>query len=90
VNLIEALKVLSAILPLFELDKPANPLAMMQPEHVDHLDPQIEADYMQVVRQHQLDAAVPARLLRSDFYQRAGNAFLIVVTAIRAPTGTFS
>jgi len=71
---------LQAILPLFPLDGYADPLVMMQVVSGDRLDPAVEADYMQVVRLCQPDAAVPLRIERNAFYERARHAFCVVMT----------
>ena len=72
--------ILEAILPLFVLDRYADPLIMMQAISGDKLDPAVEADYMQVVRRHQPDAAAPVRVERNAFYERASHAFCVVMT----------
>src|SRR5665213_3947874 len=66
---------LEAILPLFVLDRYADPLLMMQVVAGDKLDPAVEADYMQAVRRYQPDAAAPVRIERHAFYERARDAF---------------
>ena len=72
--------ILEAILPLFVLDRYADPLIMMQVVSGDKLDPAVEADYMQVVRRHQPDAAAPVRVERNAFYERASHAICVVMT----------
>jgi len=72
--------ILEAILPLFVLDRYADPLIMMQVVSGDKLDPAVEADYMQVVRRHQPNAAAPVRVERNAFYDRARDAFCVVMT----------
>ncbi len=72
--------ILEAILPLFVLDRYADPLIMMQAISGDKLDPAVEADYMQVVRRHQPDAAAPVRVERNAFYERSSHAFCVVMT----------
>ena len=71
---------LEAILPLFVLDRYADPLLMMQVVAGGKLDPAVEADYMQVVRRYQPDAAAPVRIERHAFYERARDAFCVVMT----------
>jgi L-fucose mutarotase len=71
---------LDGILPLFELDSYAPPLAMMEVVPGDTLDPAVERDYMQVVRKHAPRAPVPERIERHAFYERAKQAFAIVMT----------
>src|SRR6267154_1388249 len=55
-------QLLEGILPLLELDSYAPPLIMMQPGPTDTLDPQVESDYMQVIRRHAPGAAPPHRI----------------------------
>jgi len=71
---------LKAILPLFALDSYADPLIMMQVVPGDKLDRAVEEDYMQEVRRHQPDAAAPIRIERNTFYERARQAFAVVMT----------
>jgi L-fucose mutarotase len=71
---------LEGILPLFELDSYAPPLFMMEVVPGDTLDPDVERDYMEVVRKYAPDAAPPERLERFAFYARARTAFAVVVT----------
>lgn len=71
---------LEAILPLFPLDRYADPLLMMQVVAGDKLDPAVEADYMDVVRRYQPEADVPVRIERHAFYERARSAFCVVMT----------
>jgi L-fucose mutarotase len=73
-------QLLDGILPLFELDSYAPPLIMMQPVPTDKLDPQVETDYMQVIRKHAPDAPAPERIERFAFYDRARKAYAIVMT----------
>lgn len=79
---------LDAILPLFELDSYCeNPLAMMAAVQGDALDPAVEESYMAAVRKHVTDAAAPARIDRFDFYDRAEDAFAVVMTGETAKYG---
>ena len=71
---------LDAILPLFPLDTYADPLIMMQAVDGDRLDPAVETDFKQVVRQHQSRAPAPLRIDRYAFYERARRAFCVVMT----------
>ena len=72
--------ILEAVLPLFVLDRYADPLIMMQVVSGDQLDPAVETDYMQVVRRYQPDAAAPVRIERNAFYERTSHAFGVVMT----------
>lgn len=78
---------LEAILPLFVLDRYADPLMMMQVVPGDKLDPAVEADYMQIVRRYQPDASAPVRIERHKFYERASGAFCVVMTGEMRPYG---
>src|SRR5260370_23769281 len=71
---------LDGILPLFELDSYAPPLAMMEVVKGDPLDPAVEQDYMNVISKHAPGATAPIRLERHAFYDRAKGAFAIVMT----------
>ncbi|HEY2860744.1 MAG TPA: L-fucose mutarotase [Terracidiphilus sp.] len=71
---------LEGILPLFELDSYAPPLAMMQVVPGDTLDQAVEEDYMTVIHKHAPGAPAPERLERFAFYARARTAFAVVVT----------
>lgn len=72
---------LAGILPLFELDQYEPPLLMMAPVTGDRLDPAIEASFLEVVRQHAESVPPIVRLERSAFYERAKQAFAIVMTS---------
>ena len=71
---------LDGILPLFELDSYAPPLAMMQVVEGDTLDAAVEEDYARVLKKHLTHAPQPVRLERYAFYERAKGAFAIVMT----------
>lgn len=71
---------LDGILPLFELDSYAQPLAMMQAVEGDSLDPEVEASYLKAIRKYVPEAPKPERVERFAFYDRAKTAFAIVVT----------
>ncbi len=79
---------LEAILPLFELDSYVpHPLVMMAAVEGDHLDPGVERSYMgQIVK---TNPQVPAieRIDRFAFYERAKNAFAVVMTGETAKYG---
>jgi L-fucose mutarotase len=71
---------LDGILPLLELDSYATPLAMMQVVEGETLDPEVEADYMQVVGRHAPGTKAPERIDRFAFYERSRTAFAVVMT----------
>ena len=73
-------QLLDGILPLFELDSYATPLAMMAVAEGDELDPEVEADYQAVVRKNTGSNAPLERIDRFAFYQRARSAFAVVLT----------
>ena len=73
-------QLLDGILPLFELDSYAPPLVMMQVVPGDTLDPQVETDYMQVIRKYAPAAPNPDRIERMAFYERARRVYAIVMT----------
>ncbi|RME89567.1 MAG: L-fucose mutarotase [Verrucomicrobia bacterium] len=78
---------LDGILPLFELDSYADPLVMMAAVEGDQLDPAVEASYMEVIRRHVPDAKPPVRIDRFAFYDRAKEAFAVVMTGETAKYG---
>ena len=71
---------LDGILPLLELDSYATPLAMMQMVEGDVLDPEVEADYMNVVGLHAPRTKAPERIDRFAFYERSRTAFAVGMT----------
>jgi len=78
---------LGGILPLFELDSYAEPLVMMAAVPGDQLDPTVEARYLEVIHRHVPNAKAPARIERFAFYDRARNAFAVVMTGETAKYG---
>jgi L-fucose mutarotase len=77
---LSVVQLLGAILPLFELDSYAAPLIMMDVVKGDPLDPAVEADFMRVVQEHQPEVQAPVRIARQQFYDRAQNAFAVLMT----------
>lgn len=79
---------LDAILPIFELDSYVDaPLVMMAAVKGDRLDPSVEASYTQAIHRH-VDGAKPiSRIDRFDFYERARQAFAVVMTGETAKYG---
>lgn len=79
---------LDAILPLFELDAYVDtPLTMMAAVSGDNLDPRVELSYMLAVRKHVPEAALPGRIDRFEFYERARKAFAVVMSGEIAKYG---
>lgn len=77
---IKVADLLDGILPLFELDSYEPPLMMMQVVEGDAIDPEVEGDYMRVLKKHLAHAPTPIRLERHAFYERARGAFAIAMT----------
>ena len=72
---------LDAILPLFELDNYVeSPVMMMAVVAGDSADPTVESDYRTVIDKHQPNTPAIARIERFAFYDRARQAFAIVMT----------
>ncbi len=78
---------LDGILPVFELDAYAPPLVMMSPVQGDQLDPRVESKYMEAIRAVCPQAPAPERIERFAFYERAANAFAVVMTGETAKYG---
>ncbi len=74
-------QLLDGILPLFELDSYATPLVMMAVVEGDTLDLEVEADYRATIRKHLSNEPKLERIDRFAFYDRAKNAFAIVMTS---------
>ena len=71
---------LNGILPLFPLDTYDASLIMMAVVPGDPLDPEVEADYIDVAVHHEPGSAAPVRVERHAFYERARAAYAIVMT----------
>ncbi|MBT8036651.1 MAG: L-fucose mutarotase [Verrucomicrobiae bacterium] len=79
---------LDGILPLFELDTYADaPLIMMAAVEGDTLDPAVEASYLVPIHHHAPQAPAISRLDRFPFYDRAQDAFAVVMTGETAKYG---
>lgn len=79
---------LDAILPLFALDTYVeSPLIMMGAVSGDQLDPAVEASYRQAIDQHWPKTPPIQRIDRFDFYDRARQAFAILMTGETAKYG---
>ncbi len=79
---------LAAIMPLFTPDQyVASPLTMMAPVPGDELDPAIEETYLTAIRQTWPDIARVERVERFAFYDRARDAFAVVMTGETAKYG---
>ena len=79
---------LDAILPLFVLDSYVeSPLIMMIPVPGDQLDLAVEASYRQAVDKHWPKTSPIQRMERFAFYERAKQAFAILMTGETAKYG---
>lgn len=79
---------LNGILPLFELDQYADDhLVMMAAVPGDELDPQVEADYLVPIAKHAPDHQPITRIDRFAFYDRAREAFAVLMTGETAKYG---
>ena len=79
---------LDAILPLFELDSYVDaPLVMMAAVEGDTLDPAVETAYRVPVDKHAPGTAPIERIDRFDFYDRAKEAFAVVMSGDTAKYG---
>jgi L-fucose mutarotase len=79
---------LSAILPLFELDAYVpHPLSMMAAVPGDTLDPKVEESYLKSIHETNPDAAPIERIDRFAFYERTKSAFAVVMTGETAKYG---
>lgn len=79
-------ELLAAIIPLFELDSYAPPLVMMAAVEGDELDPRVETRYLQALFGDEPQHKV-TRIDRFAFYERAQQAFAIVITGETAKYG---
>lgn len=72
---------LDAILPLFELDSYVEQAAlMMAPVEGDRADPSVEQDYQKILEHHCPTFTGIGFLERFAFYERARQAFFILMT----------
>lgn len=79
---------LSGILPLFELDEYVpHPIAMMAAVEGDTLDPTVEESYLKSIKSVYPDTPTIERVDRFAFYERAKNAFAVLITGETAKYG---
>lgn len=79
---------LNAILPLFELDSYVkHPVAMMAAVAGDTLDPAVEKEYRGAIDRHAPQTPPIERIERFAFYERAKQAFAVVMTGETAKYG---
>ncbi len=81
-------ELLDAILPLFALDAYVeDPVAMMEPVPGDELDPSVEERYRAAIDRHWPATPEIVRVERFAFYERAKQAFAVVMTGETAKYG---
>ena len=81
-------QLLDGILPLFALDSYVDtPLVMMAAVAGDELDPAVEDEYRMVIERYWPEAPAIARIERFAFYERAREAFAVVLTGESAKYG---
>ena len=79
---------LDAILPLFILDTYVDcPLIMMSAASGDTLDPAVETSYRRAIDKHWPNTPPIHRIGRFEFYDRAKQAFAILMTGETAKSG---
>ena len=79
---------LTAILPLFELDAYVeHPLIMMAAVEGDQLDTKVEESYLESIHKTNPTIAFLKRIDRFAFYERSKEAFAIVMTGETAKYG---
>ena len=79
---------LEAVLPLFELDSYVDaPLIMMAAVEGDSLDATVESSYLEKVKLTNPQISATERIDRFAFYERAKNAFAVVMTGETAKYG---
>ena len=81
-------ELLSAILPLFELDSyVAHPLVMMAAVEGDTLDAAVEKSYLKSISLTNPNVPPIERIERHEFYERTKTAFAVVMTGETAKYG---
>lgn len=79
---------LDGILPLLELDSfIETPVSMMAPVEGDTADPAVEAAYREVIDRHAPDTPPIGKIERFAFYEKARQAFAILMTGDTAKYG---
>ncbi len=79
---------LEGIMPLFEIDSYVDdPLVMMTPAPGDALDPAVEERFLVPIKKYAPNAPAITRMERFSFYDRAKEAFAIVLTGDVAKYG---
>jgi len=71
---------LEGIAPLFPFETYTDPLVMIRVDADKRFDPAVEADFMEVIRRYDPSVPSPIRIDRFAFYERARNAFGVLMT----------
>lgn len=74
------MSLLEGIAPLFPFETYNDPLVMIKVDAGKKYDPAIEADFMQVIRRYDPSVPSPIRIDRFAFYERARNAYGVLMT----------
>ena len=77
---VDADRLMEAILELMPLDSYADALTMMEPVAGDKVDAALEKSYVSIARRFAPRVLAPVKLERFAFYERARQAYVIVVT----------
>ena len=81
-------QLLDGIMPLFVLDDYVDdPIIMMAVVEGDTIDPAVETRYLSAIRKHRPNAPAVKRIERFEFYDRAREAFAVVMTGETAKYG---
>lgn len=81
-------ELLDGIVPLFELDQYVDaPVAMMAAVSGDELDPEVENSYRAAMGKHIDGTVTIERVDRFAFYERAKEAFAVIMTGETAKYG---
>jgi L-fucose mutarotase len=76
-------QLLEGIAPLFPFETYADPLLMMEVVAGDKYDPEIEAEFIEVIRRSDPAVPAPVRIEKFAFYERSRNAYAILMTGER-------
>jgi L-fucose mutarotase len=72
--------ILEGIAPLFPFETYTDPLVMIKVDAHKKFDPAVEADFMNMIRRYDPSVPAPIRIDRLAFYERARNAFGVLMT----------
>ncbi|MBS1800408.1 MAG: L-fucose mutarotase [Acidobacteria bacterium] len=72
--------ILEGIAPLFPFETCGDSLVMITVDAHKKFDPAVEADFINVIRRYDPSVPAPIRIDRFAFYERARNAFGVLMT----------